>query len=127
MTKPDTTPATVPAPVAMTSPLAEPEPLTVDLDPVTAAWHHAIAGWDAQIDDIKAKREQAVKHIQAAMGDATEARIDGITVVTWRPSKPSRTLDRKALERDFGVQVIEGYLRESKPARPFRLTGKDGK
>lgn len=95
----------------------------VDLDPVTTAWYQAILAWDAQIAELQAKRARAVEHIQAAMGDAAEARIGGQPVVTWKPSRPGLRLDRKLLEDKLGADVVAGFLVESRPARPFKILG----
>jgi hypothetical protein len=93
----------------------------LDRDPVTAAWLRAITGWDTQIAELQAKRARAVDLIKAAMQDATEARIGGRPVATWTWSKPGQRLDRKKLEGDFGKDVIDGYLTDNTPARPFKI------
>lgn len=107
-------------------------PAAVDLDqladPAPLAWYTAIEGWDAeiaaledQIAPLKEKRDRASEIIQAAMGDAEEARIAGRPVVTWKTSKPAQRLDRKALEAAYGADVIAGFLVDNKAARPFKI------
>jgi hypothetical protein len=145
-----------PDPAATLQPFAQPAPVTpaeaataqvledlaappaaVDLDqladPAPLAWYTAIEGWDAeiaaledQIVPLKEKRERASEIIQAAMGDAEEARIKGRPVVTWKTSKPAQRLDRKALEAAYGADVIAGFLVDNKAARPFKILPRRG-
>ena len=98
----------------------------IELGATAAAWLDAIRIADAKIDELKAVRERAAEHVQAAMGDAVEARIGGRAVVTWKPSKPGTSLDRKALEAAYGADVIEGFVRVNKAARPFKVLPPDG-
>lgn len=110
----------VAAPVPQTSPLAAPAPVAVDLDDKAAAWYKALVEADDQIAMWTGIRGRAIEQIQDAIGKATEARINGRTVVTWRPSKPGKTLDRKALEAAYGADVIKGFEVDKKAARPFK-------
>jgi hypothetical protein len=115
------------APVPATSPLAEPAPATVALDGTPAeSWLLALRHADAQIAQATGIRGRAIEHLQAAMGDATAATVAGRTVVTWKTSKPGKTLDRKALEAKFGADVIAGFDRDKKAARPFNVLDTDG-
>jgi hypothetical protein len=133
--QPDVTPAEV-ATAQVLEDLAAP-PAAVDLDqladPAPLAWYTSIEGWDAeiaaledQIVPLKEKRERASEIIQAAMGDAEEARIKGRPVVTWKTSKPAQRLDRKALEAAYGADVIAGFLVDNKAARPFKILPRRG-
>ena len=99
--------------------------MTVELDPVTAAWYQAIAAWDAEIAALTEKRKRAVDIIQQAMGDHEQATIGGRPVATWAWSKPGQRLDRNKLEEAYGKDVIAGYLVDNKPARPFRIISQD--
>lgn len=126
-------PAAVTPEEAATAQVMEPlpaPPRVIDLDQlpdaaVVTAWYAAISGWDEEIAELQAKRARAVEIIQAAMGDADEARIGGRPVITWRTSKPTMRLDRKALEAHFGTAVIARFLKPAKPARPFKILGGD--
>jgi hypothetical protein len=111
------------APVAQTSPLAEPPPpAPVDLDGTDAAqWYAALREADAQIALYTGIRGRAIEHLQQAMGDAVEARIGGQPAISWKPSKPSMRLDRKALEKDLGTELVARYLRPSAASRPFKV------
>ena len=91
----------------------------VNLSHESIAWYQAIRVIDTKIAELTEARQVAVQHVQDAMADATEARIDGRPVITWRYSKPSRRLDRKALEGAFGE--LSAYEVENKPSRPFRI------
>lgn len=97
----------------------------VDLDGTAASWLNALRHADEQIATWTGIRGRAIEHLQAAIGDAHEARVDGRPVITWKPSKPGRRLDRDALERDFGAATIAAYLVEAKPARPFKVLTPD--
>lgn len=92
----------------------------VDLGTAAEAWYRAILVLDAQIAECQAARKRAVEIIQSAMGDATEARIGGQPVVSWKPSKPAKYIDAKALEADL-PDVAAKYTREKQPARPFKI------
>ena len=96
-----------------------------ELDPTIAAWVQAARAAADQITYYQEIKARAVEHIQAAMGDATEATVDGKPVVSWAWSKPGQRLDRNKLEGDFGADVIAQYLVDNKPARPFRLLLED--
>lgn len=112
-------------------------PAHVDLDqladPAPLAWYTAIAGWDDeiaaledQIAPLKEKRERAEEFIKAAMGDAAEARIAGRPVATWKTSRPAQRLDKAALEAAYGKDVIAGFMRDNKAARPFKILPRRG-
>jgi hypothetical protein len=104
-------------------PLTE-QATAVELDAAVAAWYQAARAASAEIDRCTGIRNRAIEHIQAAMGDAHEARIDGRPVVTWKPSKPAPYIDKKALETDL-PDVAAKYTKYKQPARPFKLLGGD--
>lgn len=96
-------------------------PDAVELDATAAAWLEAIRAADAKIAQLKEVRERAAEHVQAAMGDAVEARIGGRPVVSWKPSKPGTSLDRKGLEKHLGSEVFAQFVVVNKAARPFKV------
>lgn len=96
-------------------------PACVELDAIAAAWHQAYVQATAKIAEYTEIRDRAAGQIQAAMGDAPEARIAGRKVITWAWSKPRMILSREALEADLGPEKVAGYLRASKPSRPFKM------
>jgi hypothetical protein len=116
-------PRDIPAVLAEPTPAgpATHAPAAVDLDETAAGWVAALRQADEQIAFYTGLRGRAIEVIQAAMGDATEARISGRPVITWKPTKPRKTLDRKALEAHYGTDVIAGFLREGSAARPFKV------
>ena len=93
----------------------------LDGDLVLQAWLGACRGWNAQIAELTAQRDHAIELIKERLGNAEEATIGGMPVVTWAWSKPGKRLDRKALEADQGPEFVEKYLVENTPARPFRI------
>lgn len=95
----------------------------IDLEnhPVAAAWLQAARAATAEIGRLTEIRDEAIQHVKDSLGDHTEARIDGHPVATWAWSKPGQRLDRKKLEGDFGKAVIDTYLVDNAPARPFRI------
>lgn len=97
----------------------------VELDATIAAWVEAARAATGQIAYYAEIRDRAYEHVQAAMGDAVEATVNGRPVVSWKPSKPSMRLDRKALEADLGTDLVAKYLRPSAAARPFKLIALD--
>jgi hypothetical protein len=105
-------------------PAAGPGP--IELDATIAAWVEAGRAAIGQIAYYTEIRDRAYEHIQAAMGDAVEARVGGRPVVSWKPAKPSMRLDRKALEADLGSELVARYLRPSTAARPFKVLPLDG-
>lgn len=98
-------------------------PAAVDLDDTAAHWYQAAVTARAEIDRHTEIYARAVAHVQAAMGDASEARISGVKVATWAPAKPRMILSREAAEAEVGKDKVAGWLRPSKPSRPFRITG----
>lgn len=98
-------------------------PAAVDLDDTAAAWYQAAVTARAEIDRHTEIYARAVGHVQAAMGDAEQARISGVKVATWAPAKPRMILSREAAEAEVGKARVAGWLRPSKPSRPFRITG----
>lgn len=98
-------------------------PAFVELDDTAAAWHAALIEANTQIDHYKEIAARAAEHVQAAMGDAPEARIRGKKVVTWAWSKPRLILNRDSLEATYGPEAIAAHLRASKPSRPFKILG----
>lgn len=97
----------------------------VELDPTTAAWVQAAHAATTEINRLTEIRDRACEHIQQAIGDHQAATINGQPAVTWAWSKPSQRLDRKAMEADLGTGLVAKYLRENKPARPFKLLTTD--
>ena len=97
-----------------------PEPPPVELDATVAAWYEAAKAAAAQIAEIAEIRDRAIEHIKHAMGDATEARIGGQPVITWRPSKPAKYIDAKALAADL-PDVAAKYTKVKQAARPFKI------
>lgn len=110
------------------SPLARPAPAAVDLDGTdAAAWFLQLTESNRIIEMHTGIRGRAIERIQEAMGDATEARVGGRPVVTWKAARPSKRLDRKLLEADLGADVVAAkYLREAAASRPFKVLPLDG-
>lgn len=98
---------------------AVPDP--VELDETAAAWLTALREADRQIAHYTGIRGRAIEHLQAVMGDAELATLNGQPAVTWAWSKPAMRLDRAKLEETFGP--LDAYLVPAKAARPFKLTG----
>lgn len=96
-------------------------PGAVELDQTAAAWYQALCAADDEIAQLKEIRDRAAEHVQAAMGDAVEARIGGRPVVTWKTSKPGTSLDRKGLEKHLGSEVFAQFVVVNKTARPFKV------
>lgn len=96
-----------------------------ELDPATAAWLHAARAANAEIARLTEVRDVAISRVKDALGDHTEARVGGHPVATWAWSKPGQRLDRKKLEGDYGKDVIDAYLVDNTPARPFRILEPD--
>lgn len=92
----------------------------IDLDSTTAAWLEAARKAKAGIVKYQEIIDRAREHVEAAMGDAEEARVGGRAVVSWAWSKPSTYIDKKALEADHPGLAAQ-YAKTKKPSRPFKL------
>jgi hypothetical protein len=93
-----------------------------ELDATIAAWVQAAKAASDQITYYTGIRDRAIEHVKNAMGDATEATVSGQPAVSWAWSKPAQYVDRKNLEADLGADVVAAkYLKEKKPARPFKI------
>jgi predicted phage-related endonuclease len=97
---------------------ATPQP--VDLAPDVAALLTLYREADQRIRELTERKTKLAELIQSALGDSTEGRIDGRPVITWAWSKPATRIDADALKRDH-PDLYAKYLREKKPARPFKL------
>jgi hypothetical protein len=93
----------------------------VNIDGATAAWLEAARAAKTEIARLTEIYDTAIQHVKDTLGDAEEARLNGKPVATWTWSKPGQRLDRKKLEGDFGKDVIDAYLIDNTPARPFRI------
>ena len=94
----------------------------VDIDD-DATWVEALRTVRAQIADLQAKEAAIVEHLKQRLGTATEARINGAPVITWRWSKPSRRIDEKRLRAER-PDIWEAYARTTAPVRRFVLDPK---
>jgi hypothetical protein len=76
----------------------------------------------AEIEKNKEGLQQVRERLELLLGEEhDEARIDGRTVLTWRWSRPARSLNQQALRRDY-PELFEHYLTTApQGARPFRL------
>lgn len=66
----------------------------------------------------EARIETARKAMELLMGDAHEARVNGITVATWRP-QIGRRFDQQTAKRFLTPEQVEACMVESE-SRPFR-------
>ncbi len=56
--------------------------------------------------------------VKLAVADATEVTVDGVTVATWRPRKPTVSVDRKKLQAEF-PDVYASVVKEGKETRSW--------
>lgn len=96
----------------------------VDLDGVGAQLYAAYKSLGEQIADLETKRERVREQLEARIGDAPGARVDGKDVITWKWNKPGQQLDAKALAKDH-PDIYTAYLRPKKAARPFKILGEE--
>lgn len=98
--------------------MSTPTTTTVELDSSAQGWltaYRAVkARHDAVTDEMKRCREQ----LEAALGDAEEATVNGETVITWRWSKGSSRIDVKAL-REKGPDLAAQFAVTGEPTRKF--------
>lgn len=116
---------------------------TIDKPPAKVVDLDDIAGWveadrrataeinrleqvhKAKVAELVAARDDAREQIQRRMGDATEARVGGRPVVTWKWKKAGSHLDQKALRND-NPELIARYTVPSAPARTYVLLDPEG-
>lgn len=75
------------------------------------------------VKHLEKTEEQLKASIMGALGDA-EILLDpgGLTLVTWKTSKPSKRFDSKALQNDH-PDLYTQYLKESEGSRRFLVKG----
>lgn len=98
----------------------------VELSDTGQAWAAELAAVNASIKAVEQllvpleeRRTAAVRNLQAEIGDAEAATIDGKLVVLWTWSKPGDAIDLAALKRDHPA-IYEAYYKPKKAARPFK-------
>jgi hypothetical protein len=110
-------------------------PAPVDLDDI-AGWVDADRQLTAQIDEAEARveayrrtleidrlveaRDKVRAKIQERIGDAHEARIGGVPVITWKPQKAGTYFDQKRFKADY-PELAEQYKATKKAVRPYVL------
>lgn len=94
----------------------------VELDHVGALLLQAYRELGEQITELETQRARVREQLEARIGDAPGARINGKDVITWKWSKPAMTLDGKALAKDH-PDIYARYLKPKKASRPFNLVG----
>ncbi|MDN3356046.1 hypothetical protein [Actinomadura sp. DC4] len=109
---------------------ASPPAKTVDLDDIaglieadrllTAEINRLEEAHKALLAELVTARDDTREQIQRRMGNATEARVNGRAVVTWKWSKPGSHLDQKALGKD-NPELVKRYTVPSKAARKYVL------
>lgn len=93
-------------------------PEVVELSGPALAYY---AEWVDALDErrqLDQRIEDARGRLQAAIGEAAEARIDGRPVISWRPHT-RRDLDRARVRELLGADVYEA-CHKSTTVRPFR-------
>jgi hypothetical protein len=115
----------LPAPAQQETPAAQapdPVPVKVELPPEAAGWLSLAQEAATNEASWKAVKERAEEQLKALIGNAEEATIGGVTVATWRWSKPGGQLDAKQLQEDH-PDIYDAYYRPKKAGRPFNRTG----
>lgn len=77
----------------------------------------------ASLAALKTDLEEAESRIKLAMADATEGLVDGLPVLTWRPSKPRTSVDVDKLKRDG---IYSAYVKQGEPVRSLRAVRRTG-
>lgn len=101
-------------------------PEYVDIDDL-AHWLAADRDLTRQLDDLALKTAEITKardtvrsKIQERIGEAPQARVNGIPVISWAYSKPGSHLDQKQLKADH-PDLVDRYMVPSKAARKYVL------
>jgi putative phage-type endonuclease len=95
---------------------------TVELPPNVAAAVQRLADLKAQIKAEEQEAEQCEMQIKFALEGADTGTIDGVVAVTWKQTKPSHTLDVKALKA-ARPDVAAEFEVEKPGVRRFLLKG----
>lgn len=98
----------------------EAAPTAVELDEAAKYWLNAYKMAKERKDIAEAQLLRCREQLEAALGDAEEATVDGVTVVTWRWSKGSTRIDVKAL-REKDPDLAEQFTVTGAPVRKFLL------
>lgn len=86
---------------------------------VVRAWLAHCQDLRAQIAKLTEEYDHGVAAIKAAMGERTQAAVDGRVVCTWTWSKPATRIDRRQLEARYPQAAAECTVTNA-PARQFR-------
>lgn len=73
-----------------------------------------------QIAEQREIEDAIVAKIKDRLGEATEARIGGAPVATWRWTKPRESVDVRALRKEY-PDLVDEFTRASAPSRRFVL------
>ncbi|ASU81385.1 hypothetical protein CDO52_00055 [Nocardiopsis gilva YIM 90087] len=91
----------------------------IDLDD-DATWVAALRQVRAQIAELKQTEAVIEGQLKGRLGEATEARVGGRPVITYRWTKPVERLDTRRLRREHPDLIAE-YTRTGEPGRRFVL------
>ena len=71
-----------------------------------------------EIDRLSAEKSEIEERIKLTLQDGTELIHNGVTLVTWRGTKPSSSFDRKGFEKDY-PELAKQYTTEKPGTRRF--------
>lgn len=71
-----------------------------------------------EIDRLSSEKTEIEERIKLTLQDGTELIHNGVTLVTWRGSKPSSSFDRKGFEKDY-PELAAKYTTEKPGTRRF--------
>lgn len=71
-----------------------------------------------EIDKLSGEKSELEERIKLTLQDGTELIHNGITLVTWRGTKPSSSFDRKGFEKDY-PELAKQYTTEKPGTRRF--------
>lgn len=71
-----------------------------------------------ELDRLSAEKTELEERIKMTLRDGTELIHNGVTIVTWRGTKPSSSFDRKGFEKDY-PELAKQYTTEKPGTRRF--------
>ena len=92
----------------------------VELDGAARQWYAAYLVAKERADTAAEEMKRCREHLEAAIGDADDATVDGKLVITYRWSKPTERIDVKAL-REKEPDLAAQFTVTGTPTRSFRL------
>ena len=93
---------------------------TIELDPAAQQWFAAYLAAKQRLEQAEEEMQRCRQQLEAAIGDAETATIDGAPVVYWKWTKGAVRIDTKAL-KEKEPEIADRFSVTGLPSRRFTL------